>query len=217
MMKRILFLALALVALTASAQTTRSNGLGLNGTMLFHNENDVFSVGVGADYNWFFGEHVMLSAGGGVLYNMMLDENEVIDSQSNVNYKSEKGTLHLTGALGITLSQRVWRSNGVYVRGDFVFDLLPFESIGYKKRDFNGNGEETNPSKLVFTGFSPGVFGEAGVYHDFKKCRMFVGFGYGAYDLFHSYRHHSVHDLPMSYFAPDGDRYYRLTLRLAGL
>lgn len=207
---------LAVASVASSAQTKGS--IEMSGGLYF-NDIDVFSAGFDLGYSWRFGEHLMLSASGGVLYSMLFEAGDTyIDCGETLHYGGEDSMTKLVGNVGVTLTQPVVWKSGLYVRGTFQFDLLPFESIGLERTVYEPDGRyEDNPSKLVFTGFSPGVFGEVGVYHDFSEHRLFVGFGYGVYDLFHSYRHHSVDGIPMRSFAPQDDTYYRFTVRLIGL
>ena len=212
-MKKILISLLVCLPVVAMAQVKGS--WGVSGGMYF-NKNDVLSFGVDVDYNWRLNSYLMLSAGAGILYNAIIDPVEqTVDGY--IHYKNEKSTLNVVGNVAATLTVPVWSTTGVYTRGTFQFDLFPFQSIGLDKSGMGDDSVDTNPSNFVFTAFSPGVFGEVGVYHDFTSRRLFVGLGCGVYDLFHSYRHHTVDGLPMRSFAPQGDTYIRASVRLMGL
>lgn len=78
-----------------------------------------------------------------------------------------------------------------------------------------------NPGKFQYTGLSPGTYAKAGLFHDFRKddvgFRLFIGFGYGWYDMYAAYRRTTIDGQKLSLHFPLDNYYKRITIRLMGI
>jgi len=102
--------------------------------------------------------------------------------------------------------------SGLFVSGSFQFDLWPFDDVTLIKGI--SRTEEERKSKLIFSGFSPGVFGGGGIYHDFKSgnnsVRVSLGFEYGYYDYYYGYRHGTIDGQDLSKYVNKDKYSYRI-------
>lgn len=110
-------------------------------------------------------------------------------------------------------------NTGIYGNGSFLFEPIPFDYISIEKR--TGNDLNRQPEiieKFQFTKFSPGVFAEAGLFHHFKRgdkgFRLFIGLGYGWYDMYTVYRRVTFDGQTLSKFLPQDNNYSRITIRI---
>lgn len=85
----------------------------------------------------------------------------------------------------------------------------------------NNDAVSENIGKYQFNGFSPGTFLEMGLVQylssDKNGLRLFIGFGYGWYDMYAGYNRAVIDGQKISSHIPDKNLYQRISIRLIGL
>jgi hypothetical protein len=211
-MKRLfLYLFLLSSALPLCAQV---KGLGAD-VALYYRENGTISTHLSVSYGYRFFNH--LSVDGGIV--LVKTELNTLhpEQQTNVNYTIDNDyTYRIAGKMTTTYSIPIAFHSGLFVSGSFQFDLWPFDDVTLIKGI--SRTEEERKSKLIFSGFSPGVFGGGGIYHDFKSgnnsVRVSLGFEYGYYDYYYGYRHGTIDGQDLSKYVNKDKYSYRIALRI---
>lgn len=191
--------------------------LSLDGGLYANSENVAAHFSV--NRNWLFNPGFGVS--GGVMFAAAsLD----IPQWSNVEqtssyYLHSKSAKHLNIVLSTFYMRSLIGNIGIYGNGSFLFEPIPFDYISIEKRtgsDLNRQPEIIG--KFQFSKFSPGVFVEAGLFHHFKRgdkgFRLFIGLGYGWYDMYTAHRSVILDGQSLSKFLSQNNNYGRITIRI---
>jgi hypothetical protein len=199
------------------AQNRRT--LSIDGGLYANSNNDV-AAHVSVSRNWLFSPYFGVSAGAMLLF-ATLDDAGWSTKEQTVRYSiDEKKVQHLNIVLSAFYMRPLVRNTGIYGNGSILFEPVPFDYISIEKWTGNDPISE-NRGKFQYSGFSPGAFAEAGLFHDFKKrnkgFRLFIGFGYGWYDMYAAYRRTTIDGQKLSFHVPSDNYYKRITVKLMGL
>lgn len=189
---------------------------------LYFNSNNDVAFHYSVSYNRLFNPYSGVSAGAMLLLAPLDAAGWSNGGQTNYYSLDGKNVPHLNFVLSVFYMRPLITNTGIYGNASFLFEPIPYQYVSIEKRtssDWNQIPE--NHGKFQYSGFSPGTFAEAGLFHDFKKgdkgVRLFVGFGYGWYDMYAAYRRTTIDGQRLSLHIP-GDNYYkRITIRLMGI
>jgi hypothetical protein len=227
-MKRARYIILIAGCLLANAVcllAQRQKELAIDGGLYGNSSNVALHFSVSE--NWLFNPNFGVSAGAMFLLAPPLDVAEWSDAgQTNRYSVDDNNVWHLNIILSAFYMRPLIRNTGIYGNGSFLFEPVPFDYISVEKRagnDWYQVPEERG--KLQYSGFSPGAFAEAGLFHDFKAregkkgLRVFVGFGYGWYDMYAAFRRATIDGQKLStqIRTPLDNYYKRITIKLMGI
>jgi hypothetical protein len=190
-------------------RSQNKKGLGGDIGMSFNsNQQPLFHYSI--TYNWLIRKNLIVSTGGMLLYSK-LDENWG-------SYALKENVIRLNSISSLTYTLPLYKQTGLYENTSFIFEPIPVDYISIDKYSDNGHNSK---GKYIYSGFIPGVFLEAGVYHNFiknnKMLKLFCGIGYGWYDPFIDYRNTTLDGQNLSTHIPNDKNYYRLSLKIIGL
>lgn len=194
---------------------------------------DVVDWGIQGCYRF----NTNFSVGFGLLL-MYAQEYSTYWQDGNYSYRYAKDLdedSHFRKQVDIVLSASyilpVLKRSGIMLGGATTFCPVPLESFDVSRTPlysssnsnpmdeflFKKNNKEIK-SKSVYDAFQPGVFAEAGIYHDFNeygmKYRLSLTYGIGLFDMFRGSRHTKVFDQKLKDYLPEERPYNRVTLRL---
>lgn len=194
--------------------------LSIDGSLFANSENIAYQFSV--NYNRLLTPWLGVSAGF-----MYVESPLDVPGWSNAEetsyyYLSDENVNHLNMVLATSFMCPLVHNVGIYVNGSFLFEPIPFDYISVEKEIISDQYQESETlGKFQSTRFSPGVFTEAGLFYDFNRAgpgfRLFVGFGYGWYDMHVAYRKTVIDGQRLSRFMPENNNYNRITIRLMGL
>jgi hypothetical protein len=209
---------LLLIPVYSLAQNLKD--LSMDAGLYFNSDNVAyhFSVSQNCLFNPYFG----VSAGAMFLA-APLDVAEWTNAEQTSSYYLDYNSVeHLNIVLSAFYIRPLMYSMGIYGNGSVLFEPIPYQYISIEKQRVNDlNPVPENLGKFQYTGFSPGAFAEAGLFYDFKKgdrgFRLFIGFGYGWYDIYAAFRRTTIDGQKLSMHIPRDNYYKRITIRLMGI
>jgi hypothetical protein len=141
-------------------------------------------------YTWWFNKYIGCSAGGMVLKAKQLFGNFYGGwTVGDKEYTFSNPVLHLNaiGEFRVAVPL-VWKF-GFALNARLMFEPVPVDVISYEIHQ----GDKVFPkSHYVFTRFNLSGIINAGLYFDYKKIRISLGYGRGSYDAYNSYRYASI-------------------------
>lgn len=191
--------------------------LSIDGALYANSDNIAAHFSV--NRNWLFNPSFGISAG--VMFAAApLDIPRWSNAEQTISYTLDnKSVKHLNIALSTFYIRPLIGNTGIYGNVSFLFEPIPFDYISIEKRaenDFKQQAETIG--KLQFSKFSPGIFAEAGLFHHFKRgdkgVRLFIGIGYGWYDMYTACRIVTLDGQSLSKFLPQNNNYSRFTIRV---
>jgi hypothetical protein len=210
---------LLLIPVYSLAQNLKD--LSMDAGLYFNSDNDAafhFSV----NYNRLFNQYFGVSAGA-MFLSAPLDAAGWSNEEQTIHYYlDEKNVRHINIVLSVFYMRPFIRNTGMYGKGSVLFEPIPYQYLSIEKRTGNDwNLVPENHGKFQYSGFSPGTFAEAGLFYDFKKgdrgFRLFIGFGYGWYDIYAAFRRTTIDGQKLSMHIPRDNYYKRITIRLMGI
>lgn len=125
----------------------------------------------------------------------------------------------LNGLISSTIVQPIYKGWGLFGKATFTFEPIPVSLISLDKRNSN-EPSSSSSDKYVFTQFNPGGMIDAGIYKEIKKDgsagRIYLGVGYGYYDLYKRYRGVTLYNQNLSDHIPTDKSLYRISIRVSG-
>lgn len=215
----VVFVIVLMVVSPLSLFSQTQRGLGIDAGMLF-NSNQAIGFHYSITYNWLIKKYLVLSAGA-MFYHTKPDV-AGWSTASGASYVLDERIMHLNGIVSMTTMCPVIARSGLFLSGSFFFEPVPVNYISVDKTMVNGNEYHSETiGKFRYSGFSPGVIAEGGIYHDFGRgsrgLKVFLGFGIGWYDAYSAYRHCSLDHQSLSGHVPNERVYYSLSVKLIGL
>jgi len=221
-MKYIKFLTLiaGLLIVNPFFSLAQKKTLDIDGGLYFSSSNIACHFSV--NYNRLFNPNFGASAGA-----MFLSAPLNVAAWSNVEktscyYLDNNNVQHVNVVLSAFYIRPLMYNMGIYGNYSILFEPIPYEYISIDKRTNNDlNQVPEHIGGFQYSGFSPGTFADAGFFRNFVKddkgFRLFIGFGYGWYDMYAAYRRATINGQSLSTRIP-GDNYYkRITIKLMGI
>lgn len=187
------------------------------GALAAGSDNDI-GYGLTLNYNLWLNNHVCVYFGGMFTH---------FKSDNGADWQGKSGgkwrwpdpleVRHLNADAGILVFTPSVLKTGLYGGAHVLADVFPFNIVSLKKVEYSEQNFESTRDygRFRFNYFSPGAFAEAGVYHDFRAFRLSLGFGYGCYDPFSTYRHAVIDGVRIGGKMNSQDHLFQqLTLRL---
>lgn len=195
--------------------------LSMDAGLYFNSNNDI-AFHYSVNYNRLFNPSFGVSAGAMFLSAPIDAAGWSSEGQTIHYYLDEKTVRHFNIVLSAFYIRTLIRNTGIYGNCSFLFEPVPYQHISIEKRTGNDwNQVPENYGKFQYSGFSPGTFADAGLFHDFKKgdkgFRLFLGFGYGWYDMYSAYRRTIIDGQKLSSRIPQDNYYKRITIRILGI
>ena len=205
---------------TVCALAQNLKDLSMDAGLYFNSNNDV-AFHYSINYNRLFNPYFGVSAGAMLLLAPL--DAAGWSNEETIHYSlDEKNVSHLNIVLSVFYMRPLISNTGIYGNGSFLFEPIPYQYVSIEKRtgsDLNQIPE--NLGKFQYSGFSPGTFAEAGLFQNFKNggkgFRLFVGFGYGWYDMYAAYRRTTIDGQKLFTHIPQNNYYKRITIRLMGI
>lgn len=215
---RIIIITILIATIPFNLFSQPRKGFGLDAGMYFNSDQAIGSH-YSITYNWLMREYLSLSAG--VMFFHIKPDFIEWNSSQGVSYDLDNRVMHFNGIASITFMYPVVNHTGLYLNGSFFFEPVPLDYVSINKNTVNGNQYNSKSiGKFYYSHFAPGVFAEAGIYHDFikkeKLLKFFLGIGIGWYDVYSVYRHCTLDNQNLSNHIPDEKKYYRISVRLTG-
>lgn len=199
----------------------KQSGFGGEAGLYFNSGQNIgFHYSIG--YHWMFNQFIGASVGAMFFHTKLdspgwwADNRRVFYSLENDNVKH----FNITSSFFVTCP--IIKNMGLYSHTSLFFEPIPIEHISLNKTIRNASREELKTlSKIQYSGFSPGIFTEMGIYRDFKKgehkLKLFCGFGYGWYDVYSAFQRCVIDKQQLSEHVPTDKRYYRISIKIIGL
>jgi hypothetical protein len=186
--------------------------------------NSIQNIGFyyAVSYHWMLNKYIGTSVGA-MFFHTELDSPGWWRENQKTFYSLENDKVeHLNVMPSVFAICPIIKSTGLYTHTSFFFEPVPIDNISLNKTSFSAQGQQYETlDKTQYSRFSPGIFTEIGIYHDFKKegngFKLFLGFGYGWYDVYSAYEHCTIDKQRLSELVPSDKNYYKISIRTIGL
>lgn len=176
-------------------------------------------------YIWWFNKYIGCSAGAMVLKAKQLTGNfHGSWTVGDTYYTFSNPLIHLNAVGEFRVAvPLVWKF-GLTLNARFMFEPIPLDVISYEVYpDMKPVGNHTQDGftytiydsdkvsheyHYVFTRFNLSGIINAGLYFDYKKLRITLGYGRGSYDAYNSYRYATIDGHSMAEHAPPSSSRY---------
>ena len=215
----LLFLLLFLHFPESSAQERKGWGGDIG---LYSNSDSNLGFHYSISHHWMFNKYIGTSVGAMFFHTQLNSSGWWVDNDKTFYSLDERTIKRLNITSSLFAMYPSYKDVGLYNHVSFFFDPIPVDGISLNKTTFGTPGQESETFKKTrYSGFSPGVFAEAGIYYDLKKenngLKLFCGFGLGWYDAYHAFNHSTIDGQKLSEHVPQNKNYYRISLRIIGL
>lgn len=216
-------LLLFIFCLTSPQYSFAQKQRGLGGDVsLYSNSNQDIGFHYSISYHWMLNKYVGTSVGA-MFFHTKLDSPGWWVENQKVFYSLENDNVkHFNITSSFFATCPIIKNTGLYNHTSLFFEPIPIENISLNKTIHNTQREEFKTlNKTQYSRFSPGIFTEVGIYHDFKKgennLKLFCGFGYGWYDVYSAFQHCTIDNQQLSRHIPTDKKYYRISIKIIGL
>lgn len=199
----------------------KQRGLGGDVSLYFNSNQDIgFHYSI--SYHWMLNKYVGTSVGA-MFFHTKLDSPGWWVENQKVFYSLENDNVkHFNITSSFFATCPIIKNTGLYNHTSLFFEPIPIENISLNKTIHNTQREEFKTlNKTQYSRFSPGIFTEVGIYHDFQKgennLKLFCGFGYGWYDVYSAFQHCTIDNQQLSRHIPTDKKYYRISIKIIGL
>lgn len=196
---------------------------GLGGDVgLYFNSDQNIGFHYSISYHWMLNKYIGTSVGA-MFFHTKLDSPGWWGENQKVFYSLENDNVkHFNITSSLFAICPIIKNTGLYNHTSLFFEPIPIENISLNKTIHNTQREEYKTlNKTQYSRFSPGIFTEVGIYHDFKKgennLKLFCGFGYGWYDVYSAFQLCTIDNQQLSKHIPTDKKYYRISIKIIGL
>jgi hypothetical protein len=210
------FVLLAFCSQYSFAQGQRGLG-GDIGLYLNSNQNIGFHYAV--NYHWMLNKYIGTSVGA-MFFHTKLDSPGWYGENQKTFYSLDNDKVkHLNVTSSVFALCPMIKSTGLYSHTSFFFEPVPIDNISLNKTTFSTQGKQYETfDKTQYSRFSPGIFTEIGIYHEFKRegnsLKLFLGFGYGWYDIYSAFNRCTIDKQRLSEHVPTDKNYYKISIRI---
>lgn len=199
----------------------KQRGLGGDVSLYFNSDQNIgFHYSI--SYHWMLNKYIGTSVGA-MFFHTKLDVPGWWVKYQKVFYSLENDNVkHFNIISSFFATCPIIKNTGLYNHTSLFFEPIPVENISLNKTIHNTQREEFETlNKTQYSRFSPGIFTEVGIYHDFKKgensLKLLCGFGYGWYDVYSAFQHCTIDNQQLSRHIPTDKKYYRISIKIIGL
>jgi hypothetical protein len=202
-------LSLIIVILMAGCYSTpvysqKSQGLEMEGNMLYMDVGDSFSFDFAMKYAYWLNPYIGFSYGGTIgaaKFDKWIDS----PTESNVYYSLDGSVVHLNGILSLKLSSPVYKRIGATTDFNFLFEPIPFGLASIEKNRYDPNKLSSDTStkyKAVYTRFNPSYSIQFGLFYEIEgkrnsKTRLSLGCGITNFNPYNTYYLATIDNIPL--------------------